>query len=340
MMRAGLGLFGLAVLLTLTGCPASNQEKPRGEQQIITADGSSTVYPVTEAAADEFQKKKPSIKVTVGNSGTGGGFKKFVRGETDISDASRPILQKEIDEAKKSGIEYIELPICFDALTVVVSKENTWVDHLTINELKTMWDPDTKSKITKWSDIRKGWPDEKFVLFGPGTDSGTFDYFTEAVSGKAGRSRDDYTASEDDNILVRGVSGNKNSLGYFGYAYYAAHKEKLRAVPILWEKGKVKTPVEPSRDAIIKGSYAPLSRPLFIYVNKKSLETRSDVKEFVAFYLENVGALARRKKYVELPKEAQDLCLKRFQQMQTGTGFGGHQEVGLSIEDILKREPK
>src|SRR5262249_28084166 len=203
-MKRALLLSWAAALSLLVGCQAG-----KDQQKVITIDGSSTVFPVSEVAAEEFQKERPGVKVTVGTSGTGGGFKKFVRGETDISDASRPILKKEVEQAKENGVEYVELPICFDALTVVVSKDNDWVDHLSIAELKTMWDKDSKGKVTKWSDIRPGWPQEKFVLFGPGTDSGTFDYFTEAVNGKSGRSRDDYTASEDDNVLVRGVAGSQ-----------------------------------------------------------------------------------------------------------------------------------
>src|SRR5262245_58815006 len=300
-------LILLLAALVLPGCGGGRTDKggdgSAGESRIITIDGSSTVFPISEAAAEEFQKKKPNVKVTVGTSGTGGGFKKFVRGETEISDASRPILQKEIDEAKAHGIEYIELPISFDALTVVISKDINWVDHMTTAELKKMWDKDSKGKVTKWSDLRQGWPDETFVLFGPGTDSGTFDYFTEAINGKSGRSRDDYTASEDDNVLVRGVIDNKFGLGYFGYAYYAAHKDKLKSVPILDEKGKAKKPVEPGAEAIRAGTYTPLSRPLFIYLNKKAVQERREVREFVEFYLENAAALARRKKYVPLPPD-------------------------------------
>jgi phosphate transport system substrate-binding protein len=336
-------LILLLAALALPGCGGGGADKgdgSAGESRIITIDGSSTVFPVSEAAAEEFQKTKPTVKVTVGQSGTGGGFKKFVRGETEISDASRPILQKEIDEAKAHGIEYIELPICFDALTVVISKDNDWVDHMTTAELKKMWDKESKGQVTKWSDIRQGWPDEKFVLFGPGTDSGTFDYFTEAINGKAGRSRDDYTASEDDNVLVRGVIDNKFGLGYFGYAYYAAHKDKLKAVRILDEKGKAKKPVEPGAEAIREGTYTPLSRPLFIYVSKKAIEAHPEVREFAEFYLKNAATLARRKKYVPLPPKAYQMCQERLAKRQAGTGFGGKQEVGLPIEAILQWEPK
>jgi phosphate transport system substrate-binding protein len=335
MKRTGAFILmaGLSALV-LSGC-----RKPK--DKIIQADGSSTVHPVAEVVAKEFQQKYPGQKVTVGNSGTGGGFKKFCRGETDISNASRPIVKEEIAEAKKNDVEFIELPICFDALTVVVNKDNTWVDYMTIDELKKMWDPDNKDKVTKWSDIRASWPEVKFVLFGPGTDSGTFDYFTEAVTGKARRSRNDYTASENDNELVQGVAGNKNALGYFGYAYYEPNKDKLKAVPIKWSKSKTPDkPVRPSADAVLKGTYTPLSRPLFIYVNKKSAETRPEVKSFVEFFLTNGSALARQVKYVPLPDKAYEVGLERFKALKTGTAFGGVPEVGLPIEELLKREPK
>lgn len=341
MKPAAVWIQVMLVISMAAGCSMDAKSGDSGgNQKVIVVDGSSTVYPVTEAAADEFQKQKPGIKVTVGNSGTGGGFKKFVRGETDISNASRPILKEEIEEAKKHGLEYLELPICFDALTVVVSKENDWVDYLTVDELRKMWDKSSKDKISKWSEIRDGWPEIPFILFGPGTDSGTFDYFTEAINGKAKRSRDDYTASEDDNVLVQGVAGNKYGLGYFGFAYYAAHKEKLKGVPIQWDKGKVKTPVAPSSEGILTGTYSPLSRPLFIYVSKQAIESKPELREFVSFYLANAAALARRKRYVPLPKEAYAICRQRMEKLKVGTAFGGEQEVGLPIQEILKREPK
>jgi phosphate transport system substrate-binding protein len=341
------GLSALVLfLLVSAGCGDKGKDGGTGGNtetgglapgKIIQVDGSSTVHPVTEVVAKEFQDKFKGQRVTVGVSGTGGGFKKFCRGETDISNASRPISKKEIDEAKKNNIDYIELPVCFDALTVVVSKENTWVDYLTIGELKKMWDPD--NKVTKWSDIRAGWPDEKFVLFGPGTDSGTFDYFTEAVCGKSGRSRSDYTASEDDNVLVTGVSRSKYALGYFGFAYYEPNKDKIKGVPIKGPKAKDKA-VMPSAESVLKGTYTPLSRPLFIYVNKKSVQERPEVKAFVEFYLKNGSALARQVKYVPLPKKAYTMALERFNALKTGSAFGGAPEVGLPVEEILRREPK
>jgi phosphate transport system substrate-binding protein len=306
-------------------------------QQIVKIDGSSTVYPVTEAVAEDFQKaKKQSIKVTVGISGTGGGFKKFCRGETDISNASRPILKAEMAECSKSGVEYIELPVAFDALTVVVNPKNGFIKQLTVAELKKIWEPASQGTVTRWNQVNPAWPDQPMKLFGPGADSGTFDYFTEAVVGKAKSSRGDFTASEDDNVLVQGVSRDVNGLGYFGFAYYAENKDKLKAVPIVNEKGQ---PVEPSMDAVEKGSYTALARPIFIYVSVKSL-ARPEVKELVEFYMKNGAKLAREVKYVPLPAKAYPLAWEHVQKVKKGTVFGGIAEVGVTIEELLKREAK
>jgi phosphate transport system substrate-binding protein len=305
-----------------------------GAQSVVKVDGSSTVYPVTEAVAEEFQKENNGTQVTVGISGTGGGFKKFVRGEIDISDASRPILAKEMEEAKANGIEYIELPVAFDALTVVVNPKADWVDHLSIEELKKVWGPD--SKIKNWKDVRSGFPDKPLTLYGPGTDSGTFDYFTEAINGKSKASRSDFTASEDDNVLVKGVANDVGALGYFGYAYYAENKGRLKAVPVVGKGGK---PVAPSEKTVVDASYEPLSRPIFIYVNKKALE-RPEVRKFVEFYLKEVPDLAADVKYVPLPASAYSAGMQRVQAGKTGSAFGGHPEVGLHIDELFKRELK
>jgi phosphate transport system substrate-binding protein len=303
--------------------------------QVVKVDGSSTVYPITEAVAEEFQKaKKQSIKVTVGISGTGGGFKKFCRGETDISDASRPILKKEMEDCKAAGIEYFELPIAFDALTVVVNPKNAFIKQLTIAEMRKMWEPAAQGKITRWNQVNPQWPDQPMKLFGPGADSGTFDYFTEAVVGKAKSSRGDFTASEDDNVLVQGVSRDTNALGYFGYSYYVENKDKLRAVPIVNDKGQ---PIEPSFDAVLKGTYQPLSRPIFIYVNAKSLD-KPEVKQFVEYYMTNGGKLSKEVKYVPLPESAYKTAWSNVQKNKRGTVFGGTAEVGITIEELLKRE--
>lgn len=330
-------------LVAATAFVAFMAAAPRAlaQDRIIKVDGSSTVYPITEAVAEDFQKGNRGVKVTVGISGSGGGFKKFVRGEIDVSDSSRPIMQAEADEAAKSGIEYIELPVAFDALTVVINTQNTWATSMTVDELKKLWGPEADGKVTKWSEVRAGWPDSKIELYGPGTDSGTFDYFTEAVVGKAKSSRGDYTASEDDNTLVKGVEGNKNAIGYFGYAYYVSHQKRLRAVEIQWDKNPVSTqPVGPSKEAVINGSYAPLSRPLFIYVNKKAAETRPEVRAFVEYYLKNAAKLSNEVKYVSLPAKAYELTQSRFAKLQTGSAFLGKAHVGLNIEDVLAGEQK
>ena len=305
--------------------------------QIVKVDGSSTVYPVTEAVAEDFQKaKKQQVKVTVGISGTGGGFKKFCRGETDVSNASRPILKSEMADCQKAGIEYYELPVAFDALTVVINPRNTFIKQLTVAEMKKIWEPAAQGKVMRWNQVNPAWPDQPMKLFGPGADSGTFDYFTEAVVGKAKSSRGDFTASEDDNVLVTGVARDVNGLGYFGYAYYIENKDKLKAVPIVNDKGQA---VEPSMEAVLKGSYNPLARPIFIYVNAKSL-AKPEVKEFVEYYLKNGAKLAKEVKYVPLPDSAYKTALDDLHRGKKGTVFGGTAEAGVTIEELLKREAK
>ena len=305
--------------------------------QIVKVDGSSTVYPVTEAVAEDFQKaKKQQVKVTVGISGTGGGFKKFCRGEIDVSNVSRPILKSEMADCQKAGIEYYELPVAFDALTVVINPRNTFIKQLTVAEMKKIWEPAAQGKVMRWNQVNPAWPDQPMKLFGPGADSGTFDYFTEAVVGKAKSSRGDFTASEDDNVLVTGVARDVNGLGYFGYAYYIENKDKLKAVPIVNDKGQA---VEPSMEAVLKGSYNPLARPIFIYVNAKSL-AKPEVKEFVEYYLKNGAKLAKEVKYVPLPDSAYKTALDHLHRGKKGTVFGGTAEAGVTIEELLKREAK
>ena len=306
--------------------------------QVIKIDGSSTVYPITEAVAEEFQKaKKNVIKVTVGISGTGGGFKKFCRDETDISNASRPITKSEMELCKAAGVEYIEIPVAFDALTVVINPKNTFLKQATVAELKTMWEPAAQGKITKWNQINPAWPDAPIKLFGAGADSGTFEYFTEATVGKAKSSRGDYTASEDDNVLVQGVSRDVNAIGYFGYAYYAENKARLKALPIVNPKTGVA--VEPSEESVIKASYQPLSRPIFIYVKAKSL-AKPEVKEFIEFYMKNGAKLTKEVKYVQLPAAAYTGNIDHMNKKKIGTVFGGQNEIGITIEDLMKREAK
>jgi len=308
------------------------------QAQVVKIDGSSTVYPVTEGVAEDFQKlKKGAVKVTVGISGTGGGFKKFCRGETDISNASRPILQKEMDDCKAAGIKYFELPVAFDALTVVANPKNTFLKQMTVEELKKIWEPAAQGKITKWNQVNPIWPDVSIKLFGAGSDSGTFDYFTEAIVGKAKSSRGDFTASEDDNVLVQGVAQDVNALGYFGYAYYAENKSKLRAVAIVEKAGK--PAVSPDEKTVLDGSYQPLSRPIFIYVNAKAM-AKPEVKEFVEYYMKEGARLAKEVKYVPLPASAYKTGLEHLAKGKKGTVFGGVAEVGVTIEALLSREAK
>ncbi len=282
--------------------------------KIISVDGSSTVFPITEAVAEEFQKTNKESRVTVGISGTGGGFKKFCRGETDISNASRPIKEEESALCKAAGIEYISLPVAYDALSVVVHPQNTWAKSMTIEELNKIWSPDSQGKITNWSQVRQGWPNEKLVLYGPGTDSGTFDYFTKKINGEEGASRSDFTASEDDNVLVQGVSNEKNALGYFGYAYYEANKSRLNAVAIDGGEG----PIAPSRRTVENGTYKPLGRPIFIYVSKQAISSKPSVKSFVQFYLNQAPTLVPQVGYVPLPPKGYQLGKANFSKEVTG----------------------
>ncbi|HEX7766916.1 MAG TPA: PstS family phosphate ABC transporter substrate-binding protein [Nitrospira sp.] len=303
---------------------------------LIKVDGSSTVFPITEAVAEEFQKEtKGSVRVTVGISGTGGGFKKFCRGEIDVQDASRPISSSELEACRAGGVQFYELPIAFDALTIAVSPQATWVDSITVAELKTMWEPSAQGRVTKWNQIRSTWPDQPLKLFGAGSDSGTFDYFTEAVVGKAKSSRGDFTASEDDNTLVQGIANDKQALGYIPFAYYEPNKKRLKAVAIDGGQG----PVSPSRETVENGSYQPLSRPLFIYVSTKSA-ARPEVKRFVEFYLAQVPVLAPQVKYVPLPPQAYALAGEHLKNGRHGTAFQGGSTIGMKIEDLLRREAK
>jgi phosphate transport system substrate-binding protein len=319
----------LATLLTTASiAPAS--------AALIKVDGSSTVFPLTEAVAEEFQAaQKGAHQVTVGISGTGGGFKKFCRGETDLQDASRPILAAELEACRKAGVAFYELPVAFDALTVAVHPKNDWAKSMTVAELKAVWEPSAQGKVNKWSQVRAGWPDRPFKLYGAGADSGTFDYFTEAINGKSKASRGDFTASEDDNTLVQGIGNDRDALGYLPYAYYEPNKSKLKAVAVDGGKGAVL----PALDTVKTGKYSPLSRPLFIYVSAKAA-LKPEVKAFVEFYLTGVGALAQEVKYLPLTDAAYKLALERFRKGAVGTAFGGEPEVGLKVEDILKRKLK
>jgi phosphate transport system substrate-binding protein len=275
---------------------------------MIEIDGSSTVFPITQAMAEEFQNIHPGVKINVGISGTGGGFKRFTKGETDISDASRPISTSEVNTAHTNNINYVEFKIALDGVAVVVNPQNIWVDYLTTAELNAIWK--TNSSVTRWSDVRVGWPDQPLHLYGPGTDSGTFDYFTEVINGKTKASRADFTASEDDNILVQGVSGDADSLGYFGYAYYVENSDKVKIVPIDSGSG----PVTPDDSTITNNEYTPLSRPLFIYVNTASLQ-REEVRAFAEFYMENGEILVHEVGYTPLDAQVYENNLSKINSM-------------------------
>ncbi|MCC7495188.1 MAG: PstS family phosphate ABC transporter substrate-binding protein [Fimbriimonadaceae bacterium] len=296
----------------------------------INVSGSSTVMPISEAVAEEFMKGNPNVKVTVGEAGTGGGMKKFGAGEIEVTGASRPIKDKEIEACQTASIDFVELPVAYDGLAVVVHPQNDWVDHLTVAELKKIWEP--SSKVKTWKDVRASFPAEPVKLFGPGTDSGTFDYFTDEICGKEGASRTDYTASEDDNTLVQGVAGSKGGLGYFGFSYYVNNKDKLKVVPVQAEGGQ---PVEPSETTVRDGSYKPLSRPLFIYVSAKALE-RPEVAAFAKFYVEQSATLAAQVGYVGLPAEIVTKVGERLSAKTTGSTFSGHKG---SLADGLAATP-
>ncbi len=319
----------LAFALAFAGCGGGSSNKS------VKIDGSSTVFPLTEAVAEEFMKSNSGARVNVGVSGTGGGFAKFLRGETAINDASRPISPDEKKKAKEKGIEYIEIPVAYDGLAVIAHPSNDWADCLTVSELKKIWEPE--SKIDNWNQIRSEFPDKELELYGPGTASGTYDYFTEAIVGESGASRSDFTASEDDNVLAQGIKGTKNALGYFGLAYYEENSDELKVLGIdPDERNSGASCVTPSTKTVADGSYRPLSRPLFIYINTDKITPT--VEKFVTYYLENAGELAKDVGYVGMPQEAYDLALKRFENRTTGTVFGaeGVDVTGTKVTDMLR----
>ena len=331
---AGVGAVGCS-----KGPESAGGGTPASSSVGVRIDGSSTVYPITEAVAEEFQKATPGARVTVRISGTGGGFQKFCRGESDISNASRPIKPTEIEACGKAGIAFSELPVAYDGLVVVVHPNNTWVDHLTVAELKKIWAPEAQGKITRWSQVRAGWPDRELHLFGAGVDSGTYDYFTEAINGEEGASRGDFTSSEDDNVLVQGVATDELALGFFGIAYYEQNASKLKAVPI--DDGRPDNgagPITATVETVKNATYQPLSRPLFIYVAHRSAD-RPEVKGFLDFYFSNSAALVREVGYVPLTDEGYTLSRQHLEKRVPGTIFGsGGSQVGVTIEQLLARE--
>jgi phosphate transport system substrate-binding protein len=331
----GRTVIGVAtVALALAGCTQGDEKAKAGASTaVLLMDGSSTVYPISEALGEEFQKES-GTRVTVGLSGTGGGFKKFCRGEIDVASASRPIKDEEIKACADAGVEFIELPVALDALAVVVHPGNTFADCLTVAELKKVWEPTAQGKVSSWRQVRSSFPDKPIKLFGAGTDSGTFDYFTVAVNGEEGSSRGDYTATEDDNVTVKGVSGDEGGLGYMGLAYYSQNKGTVRSVPIRQADGKCVAPsVETARDA----SYQPLSRPLFYYVNKKFADEKPHVAAFINYAFDGVHSeqLVSEVGYVPLPQQAYTMAREKFAARRTGTFFGGVSKVGITAEELL-----
>ena len=318
------------------GADASTREKAKNSPLAI--DGSSTVYPITEAVAEEFGATNKA-RVTIGVSGTGGGFKKFCKKETAITGASRPIKPTEVKMCGDAKVEYIELPVAYDGIAVVTHPKNDWASSMTVEELKALWRPEAAETVKKWSDIREGWPDKEIHLFGPGVDSGTYDYFTKAIVGKEHSSRGDFTSSEDDNVLVQGISTDPDALGFFGFAYYAENKDSLNLVPI--DDGKADNgagPIAPSLKTVGDGSYQPLSRPIFIYVNKDSMSD-PQVKSFVDFYLKNAADLSKEVGYIPLPPEATKLVQDRLSKGITGSLFeGSGSKVGVTVEELLAKQ--
>jgi phosphate transport system substrate-binding protein len=322
-MKRFIYLIILAVLALAAAAYVfiSRNEASAASAAVISIDGSSTVFPITEAVAEEFQKGNKGIQATVGIAGTGGGMKKFVRGEIDICDASRPINPAEVTQAKGAGIGFYELPIAFDGVTIVVNKQNTWCRSMSVVELKKLWAPEAKGKVMKWSDIRPGWPAKPIHLYGPGTDSGTFEFFTEAIVGKKLSCRPDFTASEDDNVLVQGVARDQYALGYFGMAYYEENTDKLKAV--LVDDGNDENgvgPIGPNTKTVSNNTYAPLSRPLFIYVSTKAAKS-ADVVKFVDFYLANAKQLSAEVGYVALSDKLYNAVKKRWANRTTGSMY-------------------
>ena len=332
----------VALAFTVAACGGGSSSSSSGTaapaNTMVTLDGSSTVFPISEAVAEEFQKANQNTRVTVGISGTGGGFQKFCRAEIDISDASRPISASEVEACAKTGVEFVELPIAYDGIAITVSPKATWADKITVAELKTIWAPEAQGKVKKWNQVRPGWPDREIHLFGAGVDSGTFDYFTEAINGKAKASRGDFTSSEDDNVLVQGISNDELALGFLPFAYYEENSTRLKLVPVDDEKpDNGAGPIVPGPETIRTGTYQPLSRPVFIYVSTKAA-ARPEVQKFVEFYMANAEKLVREVNYVGLGDAAYTMVGDRFAKRKTGSVFSGVNTVGVTIDQLLSKE--
>jgi phosphate transport system substrate-binding protein len=356
MVRHPLRLIGLplsAIVLALSACTApSSQTEETGSSSpnavasptggavstsAIEIDGSSTVYPITKAAAEAFQQSNSDVQITVDFSGTTGGFRKFCAGETDISNASRPISAEEIEVCREAGVRYIELPVAFDALTIAVNPQNDWAQDLTVSELKKIWEPAAQGKITNWNQIRSDFPDRPLKLYGAGGDSGTYDYFAEVIT-NGDDTRSDYTGSEDDNVLVQGVASDPNALGFFGLSYYERNQDKLKAVAILDDTQQAQTAIVPSREAVENAQYQPLSRPIFVYVNGQSAQQNEDLRDFITFYMKNGQNIVESVGYVPLPQEAYEIGEVHVFKGEYGTAYEGAPQPYLTIREVLQKE--
>ncbi len=341
-MKAWFGIpFALIVsALALSACSSATQtggQAEAGNSQAISevrVDGSSTVFPITDAIAQKFRQSNTEAKVTVGVSGTGGGFKLFCAGQTEINNASRPISTEEMAACKNAGVAYIEIPIAFDALTVVVNAQNTWAQDLTVDELKKIWEPEAEGKITSWNQVRSSFPNRPLQLFGPGTESGTYDYFTDVVIGDGVDSRKDYTASESDDALVKGVEADPNALGYFGFAYFQAEGNRLKALAVDGGGG----PVAPSEATVKNATYQPLSRPLFIYVNGAAAQRNLALRDFIVFYMENAGQTVQQVGYTPLPGGAYEVGLGHFYRGKVGSAYEGRPQPNLTIAEVMQKQ--
>jgi phosphate transport system substrate-binding protein len=327
-------LLSVVTAIFLISCGGTSERD--GLTGRVAIDGSSTVYPITEAIAEEYIREHPRVRITVGTSGSGGGFQKFAAGEIDIADASRPIQESEVEKLRANGYEFIEVPVAFDGLSIVVNPDNDWADNITVDELRRMWRPEAQGEITRWNQIRDEWPDRELNLYGPGVSSGTFDYFTAAIIGREGASRGDYTASEDDNVLVQGVSGDINSLGFFGFAYYHENQDRLKILPVDDnDPTNGEGPISPSFETIADGTYQPLSRPLFMYIRVDAAED-TVVQDFIHFYYENAPELVREVGFIPLNDTTYSLAVDRFEERVTGSIFAGGSQVGVNVDSLLR----
>jgi phosphate transport system substrate-binding protein len=340
-MMAALAV-GLASCGSEETAVETGSEVARGGEGLdgtIEMDGSSTVFPITEAMAEEFQATYPNVRITVGVSGTGGGFEKFCNGETAISGASRPIKESEIQACEEAGISFVELPVANDAIAVVANPENDWAECLTAEELETIWKPDAQGTVNNWNQVRADFPDRQLSLYGPGTDSGTFDYFTDAIVGEEGASRGDYTASEDDNVIVQGVANDVGAIGYFGLAYLEENQDRLKAITVdNLDPSDGEGCIAPSAATVDDGTYQPLARPIFIYVSIEAAE-RPEVQEFVQFYLNptNAESLVFEVGYIPLSTDLYEQLARRFENRATGSIFGGGSTVGVNLKEEYRK---